>query len=501
MPDAPAGRGLQGFLPAILSLGFLAMTLPLRYNGFGEADAPRLANDAILWRTTGAIPATSYLPRTSPAYLLALRLLLEAGLPPARLPWAMNLAAPFFGAGVILLASLLLQRLLPGGTWAWGAGALALSPAMFDESLYGMPHMPALLLFLAALLCLDLWTEAGRSYGWFAGAGVSLAGAAWMKADILLACGAFPALLLLRKAHAKHWAEAGPFLGACALWILAAPQLLHLEAPSAGRFAQGALAGTWKVHPRNLAQHHNRDIVRAFGVGASLAIGAGAFVVLRRDKRRLALFLAAWGLPPLLFWSMVNGNSARHVFAAFVPGCALAGLAIGTLPRRWIAAAGATALLANTFALRPEGTASSPSGRLFAYRCHRARSIERIHHAARESAREAVLGSPGRLVLGAWSLPYMMFETLAPARRGFLQGNAISLVKDVPDPGVAPLVVTRIGSLALRTRFVYVSSPDAALAQVRSEEAQDFPSPLRALSMEFAAPGIEVPGGSVLEAP
>lgn len=479
--------------PALLALAFLLLTLPLRYGGIGEADAARLANDAILWRATGTFPVKSYLPWTSPAYLLALRGLLEAGLPPASLPFAMNLAAPFFGASAVLLGAMLLRRLLPWPAWGWAGTAFALMPGIFDESLYGMPHMPALVLILVSLLCADVWAlKPGGSPRLLAGCALALAGAMAFKADVALAALAFPGLLLHRdERRTRAWAAMGAATLLGAALALGAPRLLAPRPETGLTFAGKALSGDWRPSLAKLRQPHNRDIPRAFGIGVSLAAGVGALVAFRRrGDRRLAVFLAAWALPSILFWSSAHNNSARHVFVAFVPGCAFAGLAIGALPRRWRAATAFAALLVNTFALPPQGSSTAPSGRLFAYRAHRAEAIGRVHAATRESADTS--GGDLRVVLGTWSLPYAMFETLAAA-------DSISIERDTPDPTVVPVIVTRRGGLAARTRFAYVSSPNEALAQVRSEEAHGHP--FRAVSIEFAAPGIEVPGGGPLDAP
>lgn len=181
-------------------LGFAAASLLLHavlvVEGFGEPDAARLGNDAVLWHFTGRlrVGGGTYRPYTSPLYIHLLKKSLDAGVPVAALPALINWANVVIGALMIPLVWLLSRR-LAGERAALGMCALCLfAPAYWMAANYGMSHLPSFVFFLASLLLFAAGIDRrGRVFAAFlAAAALCLVLSCALKADIILCGGLSP---------------------------------------------------------------------------------------------------------------------------------------------------------------------------------------------------------------------------------------------------------------------------------------------------------------------
>ncbi|HEX3774192.1 MAG TPA: glycosyltransferase family 39 protein [Polyangiaceae bacterium] len=335
---------------ALLALGaLLALLAHARYSltGFGEQDAARLAMDAVHWHAERVIymADVDYRLRTSPLYIHLLKLALDRGLSIRALPGLMNGASVIFSSACLVGFYLLFRRFSGGRIAAAATVVYALTPCFWLGSVYGMPTLLALTFWIFATLAfsraVDEFDQSkARAWPYF---GVTLLFsflAFALKADLVLSAGAFAAVLLVnqRMRLVLMSAAVGIVLLAFGASVAYANSLAAAAQASArpedskelGSFLRNwdsRFPFRWEflVDPKN-----NNAITHAVsGVLVVLVVLAVVHGLLAGGQRtRLALGMAAWGLPAILFWGLKSGNSARHNLPAF-PGLVL--LAIGLL--------------------------------------------------------------------------------------------------------------------------------------------------------------------------
>ncbi|MDZ7379572.1 MAG: hypothetical protein ONB06_09540, partial [candidate division KSB1 bacterium] len=189
-------------LSALAVAASFALHAPFVVRGFGESDSAVLANTAAVWHATGKLGGRgSYVQRTSPLYLVALKTALDLGMPLRRLPGLMNWANAVMGSVALLPMFFVLRKLV---SWEISVGACAIwafSPAFWLANIYGMPHLPALLLFLASLASVSVWCDARRIGAIISVliALVTMTAACTLKADIVLCSLALPGVLWARR--------------------------------------------------------------------------------------------------------------------------------------------------------------------------------------------------------------------------------------------------------------------------------------------------------------
>jgi hypothetical protein len=143
-------------------------------------------------------------------------------------------------------------------------------------------------------------------------------------------------------------------------------------------------------------------------------LAAVAMAGFRAERRRLLAFVVAWGLPPLLFWSLHHGNSARHLLMPSVPFVMLTGtLLTDVIQRPAMRVAACAALVGlNSLLARPGASVDRPSARLVSSLRLLSAQIRYRHERGRGFA-----GLPdSRLVLvRTWQSPYALFELFSAA--------------------------------------------------------------------------------------
>lgn len=323
-----------------IALGALAafwLHWHFRMSGFGEQDAGRLASDAINWHFEGSIDMTKvdYRMHTSPLYIHSMKLLLDHGMRVRSVPLFMNGLSVFASSACMVGLYLLFRQL---STPAIAAGAVivySLTPCFWLGSVYGMPTLPALTLLVFSALAFGKAADQPRlrslRFAGFLALSTILAALAFsVKADMALSSGALLLALVAR-------GRLRPVLLACIVLIVGLGTLFTVlyahhvalpvvEAAVKDTHAVGGFLERWNgrfpfkwsllLDPKNNAPITHAAGTLLFAV-CVLALFQGALGNKRR--RWLTFGAAAWGLPPLLFWGLKPGNSARHNLPAFAP--------------------------------------------------------------------------------------------------------------------------------------------------------------------------------------
>jgi hypothetical protein len=387
--------------------------------GFGEPDAARLAVAAGEWHATGTSLYQSYIYRTSPLYIHALKKLLDLGLPYTALPAFLNWASVVIGSLTLIPLYLLWRTLADRGVAALACVLLSFTPAFWVANIYGMAHLPSFSLFVTGLLFFTRGLD--RSGGAFAFHMVISAVlgilAVCLKADMILSCGAFLGVCLLRrKANVRTVALA-----------LAIPALAIFEVTLYARWIAadlgglGAFAGAWSERfPFTidaLRDGYNRTILaNSMGyVVYVLCVLAIAYCVMMREHTRELVLVALWALPTVMFWGLKLGNSARHMMAAVAVLVFLAALVVRTRIRAvWLLGSVTVCVLTLNYVLGPpKGNTISPTSQLHILRRVVQDYVGNLHEGATSFA---LLPMPAKMFVGGPGAPYAVFDVMARAK-------------------------------------------------------------------------------------
>ncbi len=394
-------------------------------HSFGESDAARLANDAIRWRLTGRLSGSDwadYRVRSSPLYVLWLRTLISSGVAtPAQLPAWMNWLSAVAGATIAGALYLLARRFLPWEGAGAAVGLTLLTPAVWQGSIYGMPHMPAYAFFLWGLVLFDAALTAKRPLAWLAPAWLLFVLTGLTKADVLLCGGAMLGLVLLD--GRRMWRRTGwvALIGLATGIVCALLPQLFL---SRGEASAAGFVGNWSSHffiglDGEAWLYNVRALLIGGGVAAVPAALVGLVVLIVKKRRRLVAFALLWALPLILFWMVIRGNSARHNMPAYFTLFMLVAGAIWQFrPPRLatavrvviVGAVAAVSFLALPFHHRTR----FPSGRLHACSVLLRRQSERLsEHARNINAHDA----DKKVYVGKAEGELVLFEVLARAEK------------------------------------------------------------------------------------
>lgn len=363
-----SGRRELLLLGACVLLSILLHAVSI-IHGFGEPDAARLATIAVEWHQTGKIQDYSYLLRTSPMYIQAIKLSLDLGVPKAAVPSLLNWLNVILGGLTLLPLYLLWRRFARPSIAAVACLFFFMTPAFWLANIYGMPHLPSFALFITSLLLLSYGVDrkGGNAYGWMAASAFLSVLSISLKADIILCFAAYPGLVVcMNKVDRRNIAASLliPSLALVSVLLYARLAIPYLP-------PLGGSAGTWvKSFPftlQALTDRYNRMIpVRTTGIFLFAAcILSILYLLVRRRHLRLLAFSLLWALPLVLFWGLKMGNSARHMMAAFCPLLLVSAIAMDDLMRSpvrlWAAIA---VLLAANYFVSYEGSSISPDSRL-----------------------------------------------------------------------------------------------------------------------------------------
>ena len=474
-PRAPLSR-TEWIALAVGALSAFVLHTHFRMTGFGEQDAGRLATDAINWHFEGFIDMAKvdYRLHTSPLYIHSLKLLLDHGLAIGSLPRVMNGASVFASSACLVGLYVLFRRLVSPAIAGAAVVLYSLTPCFWLGSVYGMPTLPSLTFLVFAALAfaaaVDVGTLKSPRFAGFIALSTLLATLAFtLKADMALSSGV---LFMVLMARGRFKPILLPFIALIVLvgTLVTVTYAHHLSIPVAvvepqDPHAVSGFLASWNgrfpfqwsllVDPKNNAPISHAAGTLLFAV-CLLALLQG----LVGDKRRVlrTLSVAAWGLPPLLFWGLKPGNSARHNLPAFPSLVLLAVLLLFRLAqdnarRAWL-------LIALVFALGQldlSGYGSvTPRVDVLAATDQVQRSTGALHQRAHD-----FMASPSpkkALIETEYLLPYSEFEAWAAARSPKLRARP-KAVLDGP---------------ARETRLVLVGNARAAKAQAQSLQSQGF---------------------------
>lgn len=444
----------------------LLRNFALMIEGFGEQDAARLFNDAIIWSKTGVLdPAlTQYRARISPLYIYALKRSVDLGADYGTIVYAMNAASAVAGALTFAAAFSFFRHFLPFGGMILGAAVLAFAPSAFLASIYGMPHTIGFFFFmcaLAAFAAAHLGPKRNRArMRWIGVPCLCLAAA--IKADLLLCSGAFLGVLYCaRRTGFTDLARAGLWIAAAAL----TPLVLHaVWVPEAGSATQAlSYASQWNskyaTGLENLFSPQNIVITALFAGPVFLGLFPLALAVAWRspEGRKIAVLALLWAMPVLLFWGLREGNSARHLMPAAVPLALVLAWAGTRLPVSNLGRAGVAlaALAANYVWIPPLGNTVAPSTQILNSTAALQSQVDFMMIQGRKietsDARDHVL-------VGSGILPYMVFNALRNAEAVAIEEDGLRIA---PRGG---------GAFMLRQR--YVRDAEAAHKAIQTAQAQ-----------------------------
>ncbi len=448
----PASRAAVACLG--LMLFALAVHLPVEFGGlYGEPDAARLANSALLWTRAGVRTEalSQYLYYTSPGYIWLITLLLPGTLgrlaPAAAALNLINLIA----AAVVPVPLFLLFRRLAGDSAALIATLfLTVIPAFWQGGLYGFPTLPAVLFMILAAWLFDRWLtgDAGRraQAPTIAGCVLCLTASILLKADVYLSAVVLWGLLVYRGRWSARTVALLAVMEAVPIGVLflVARGLLQ-SSPSALVYA-----GTWtRTFPAQsgsaFTSDHALQLVKSFGL-LTLPVFVLALVWLVRARRyALAGMLLVWAVVPVAFWFIRPGDSARHHFQSTVPVALGVGILLAAMRARWRWAALGLLAAANYWAFRPNASTVTTSGNLVRSGRLTAGAVGLDQHLAREFAERA---GPRAAFLGSYTEPYVEAQVLSladsvtqvrPVVRFGLAAKEISYVRE-GQPRVAVMV-------------------------------------------------------------
>lgn len=404
-----------------LMLFALAVHLPSRFGDlYGEPDAARLADSALLWARAGVrIEALSqYLYYTSPAYIWLITVLLpgtRGSLAPAAS--ALN-AINLLVAVIIPVPVYFLFRRIAGAPAALLATLfLTLVPAFWRGGLYGFPTLPAVLCMVIAAWLFDRWlTEDGGPHArvpTIVACWLCLTAAVLLKADIYLSAIALWGLL----AYRRRWSWRTVAL----LVILQAVPIAVLYGVARGllQASPGALvyAGTWnRTFPAEtgsaFTREHGLQLVKSFGFLTLPVFGVALVVLLRRRRYALAALLVTWAVLPVAFWFVRPGDSARHHFQSTVPVALGVGILFARLRSPWRYIALVLLAAVNYWAFSPNASTVTTSGNLIRSGHMTARGLAVDERLARAFAER---DDSCAAFLGSYTDPYVEDQVLSLA--------------------------------------------------------------------------------------
>ncbi|HET7470412.1 MAG TPA: glycosyltransferase family 39 protein [Gemmatimonadales bacterium] len=418
-------RAPPAFRTALPLLGLmlfaLVVHLPARLGVlYGEPDAARLANSALLWTRAGvrSEALSQYLYYTSPGYIWLITRLLPGTLgSPAPAASALNLINLLVAVFVPVPLFLLFRRLAGDSAALIGTLLLTVVPAFWQGGLYGFPTLPAVLFMVLATWWFDRWLmDAGGDRGRAAaimGCLLCLTAAILLKADVYLSAVALWGLLLYR----GRWSVRTVVLLAVMEAVPIA--VLYLVARGLLQSSPGALAyaTSWtRKFPAQsgpaFTREHAQQLLKSFGLLTLPAFVVALVWLVRTGRYALAATLVVWAALPVAFWFVRPGDSARHHFQSTVPVALGVGIVLARLRAPWRYAALLLLVVVNYWAFRPTGSTVTTSGNLLRSAALTARAVALDQRLAREFAERA---EPRAAFIGSFTEPYAEDQVLSLA--------------------------------------------------------------------------------------
>jgi hypothetical protein len=138
-------------------------------------------------------------------------------------------------------------------------------------------------------------------------------------------------------------------------------------------------------------------------------------VILDKRHRRHLIMAALWALPPMLFWGLKLGNSARHMMAAVAVLLFLVAIVITSRIRVVTLRVAVVALLLTmNYVLGPaKGNTISPTSQLHALNGHVQEYVDNLHRGGRAFA---VFPVPSKMFVGGPGAAYALHEVMSRSK-------------------------------------------------------------------------------------
>lgn|GEM_PF-2407906 len=412
-------------LLALFSILVLFRNLSLVVYGFGEPDAARIFNDAIIWHHTGNLPFSEYRARIVPGYLTLVKNLIDYGIPFEELIRLLNYLNAVVGAALIILSHFFYRLFLPVSASFACVLIFSFVPSVFFASIYGYPTLLAYTAFLLSVLLFvrSSITQPTISIPFLALSIICLSIGTILKADIILLTSAYLGLLV-----GFGRVSSSTILSviiAILIGILAPIIFKILFLPNTEvQISTAAFIQNWDTQfPlsfSHLFSKVNIEIsVRAVGpIFAGLSLLGLIFAAWRPEARRIMWLVLLFSAPVALFWGGRGGNSARHMLGLGLPAVLFIGILFHSLRFQRYAhsslliAAGA-AVAANNLITSPRFNTVAPSSRLVA-----SALLLREHIAVGMNFGAAIISSNSQkhYLIDSYTQPYSFYNVLKHAR-------------------------------------------------------------------------------------
>jgi hypothetical protein len=395
----------------------LAVHAAFILHGLGEADAARLAREAIVWAELGKMPAIGYTPRTSPLYIHWMKEMLSLGLPPLWLPAVMNWTSMVLGSLALFPLYLLWRRIASPAAAAVGLVVYSFMPAWWLGNIYGMPLVPAFFCctWACVLLMAGMKAEGRRAAMPLAGAAVLAIAGVMLKADIVLCYGTVLLLALWTRPIRLRNIAAALVIPLAAIWLTTQ----YTKAISPRIYSTETWSNRWGFTWDVITVYDNARVpaVAAGWVLAAAVVICLLYCLVMRKHGKVLLLVLFWGTPAILFWCSKTGNSARHMMASYAALALLVGVVlVGLLPdwRKW-APALAAMLMLNYFVTdkRDMPDTVRPASNIFAAKSQIQATLDGWHGAGRDFA---LLPDKRKILYGEDNSTYAVWEVLARAK-------------------------------------------------------------------------------------
>ena len=405
----------------LILIGFATIIhLPFHIGSlYGEQDAARLVNDALIWSKAGLRTEllSEYRFYISPAYIWLVKQLLfvadSQSVHPAFYLNTLNL----LGAILIVIPTFFFFKRLVSHQSAFLATLfLSVVPTFWQAGSYGFPHLLSTLPMICAFLVYDhyLAAQTPKVMSLILITGL-LTASVLLKADIYLSTIVFLGLIIYRRRLSWRY-----LLIICAVvsvpvvTSVAVSESLLKNSPSMVEY----MANWNQEYVPHAAQFFSRDGIK--GVTMSMGIVSipvfivGLVLLAKRKQLRLALLLLLWLAVPLSVWIFRTGDSARHHFQSSFPIALGLGVVLDSVSwrTRWRYISVLCLILANYFYFAPSSSTVRTSGNLFQSIEMTKERVAQYHQAAKSYADAE---GDRKVVLGSITNPYVDNEILRRA--------------------------------------------------------------------------------------
>lgn len=437
LPEAFSSMTVMILLAAMACALVLHLATPM-HSYFGEPDAAKLVNDALLWMRGGlrTNELSEYRYYSSPGYIwLVTRLLPGPSGDIGSVATTLNRINVVVAVVVIVPFFLLCRRIAGERAAAIAAVVVSFTPTFFQAGLYGFPTLLAEFALLWAIWGFDRWltrNRPGKSDLWLLGiVCCCLTATLLLKVDVYLGAVALWGLLVLRGQFTRTNVIALAVTGAIPVVVMGlVVKALLAHSPSTVGYVHD-WDTTFPISLRGqLNAAHVLQLMKSMGVVTLPLFAVAVGWLFRQGRWPLAAMLSVWAALPIAFWFFRFGDSARHHFPSSPPIVLGVAVLLAAIPVSAFVRAVVVALLigVNYFAFPPSADTWITSGRLIGSGRMLANFVGAYHRPARAYAN---LDLPRQVFVGGWPRVYYV-HTEVLARADTILGYRLSTRYGLP---------------------------------------------------------------------